>query len=174
MTVLNPGFNSLYCPQKTTNTVMWYLFLQLTFPLGVCAAPCVPLADGNNFGVYKLYITNVTINVREEEALLFFSLNFELAYKEEGIFDGMGPATGNYWCSVVLKEGAVREKVFTRWCKLVLQMWNSVEELGGKGLWITASWSWSRRSREGMTGTAVIWHCCLLASSRWACGNCKV
>lgn len=78
------------------------LSLQLPFPLGVCAAPSVPSAGGNDLGVCKLsasqclYKCFYFINVRDSGAFPYVNLSFELGFHKEGKCDGMEPATGNY------------------------------------------------------------------------------
>lgn len=111
----------------------------------------------------SLHCKHRSINVRGGEALPFFSLDFEPDFQKEGKCDGMGPATEVCWSSVVLKEGAMREKLFTALCKMVLQIWTSVGEL--EGLWMPPG------ADQGDRNCSHLGLLYLLASSRWAGGN---
>lgn len=89
------------------------------------------LESANSLHHQCLYKCFYFINVRERGAFPYVNLNFELDFQEEGKYDGMGPAAGDYWSSAVIK--GTREKVFTAWCKIALQ-WTFVGEVGGKRL----------------------------------------
>lgn len=138
MTVVNQG--STVCTALRRQQMLWCNVYPSSSPSpwGSVQLPLFPqlvemiLQSANSLHHQCLYKCFYFINVRDSGAFPYVNLSFELGFHKEGKCDGMGPATGNYWSSAVIK-GTTSEKVFTAWWKIALQG-TFVGELRGKRL----------------------------------------